>query len=226
MYRCISGSEGETWVISAADDADARSRCEGDVQVAPDTAQAHPMSGSSDNPPVLQGFRFVGGLEQCAHILHSEDSRRAQIRSHFDTDAGAEVVLFADGIKEQDLACTMLWRLGPYAPVRQDGMQTRLVLPHGLGRIELAGDILVRQGESLVIETEEALASAATTVVVLGERQLRVEVDGKLTLVRTRLADSVGSSALLNQGEAVAMNATFERCSTGLSVVSSEMVSC
>jgi NAD kinase len=73
----------------------------------------------------------------------------------------------------------MLWLLGPYAPVRQDGMQTRLVLPHGLGRIELAGDILVRNGESLVIETEEALASAATTAVVVGERQLRVEVDGR-----------------------------------------------
>jgi hypothetical protein len=178
MYRCISGSEGETWVISAADDADARSRCEGDVQVAPDTAQAHPISGSMDNPPVLQGFRFVGGLEQCAHILHSEDSRRAQIRSYIDADVGAEVVLFADGVEEQDVACTMLWRLGPYAPVRHDGMQTRLVLPHGLGRIELAGDILVRKGESLVIETEEALASAATTAVVVGERQLRVEVDG------------------------------------------------
>jgi hypothetical protein len=219
MYRCISGPEGETWVISAADDADARSRCEGDVQVAPDTAQAHPISGNMDNPPVLQGFRFVGGLEQCAQILQNEDSRRAQIRSHIDADVGAKVVFFADGVKEQDVACTMLWLLGPYSPVRQDGMQTRLVLPHALGRIELAGDILVRKGESLLIETEEALASAATTVVVVGERQLRVEVDGKLTLVRTRLADSVGSSALLNQGEAVAMNATFERCSTGLSVV-------
>ncbi len=217
MYGCISGSEGETWVISASDDADARSRCEGDVQVALDTAQAHPISGSMDNPPVLQGFRFVGGLEQCAHILHSEVSRRAQIRSYIDTEVGAEVVLFADGVKEQDVACTMLWLLGPYSPVRQDGMQTRLVLPHGLGRIELAGDILVRKGESLIIETEEASASAATTAVVVGERQLRVELDGKLTLVRTRLADSVASSALLNQGEAVAVNATFERCSTVLS---------
>ncbi len=55
MYRCISGSEGETWVISAADDADARSRCEGDVRVALDTAQAH----SIHDPQAPQGFRFV-----------------------------------------------------------------------------------------------------------------------------------------------------------------------
>jgi hypothetical protein len=220
MYRCALGSRGATgdiWAISSTEDANALGRCEGDLWVEVDTAQAH----TGNFAVGLLGLRFVAGFEKCALLLRDENARRARISSYTDADTGAEVVSFADGVTGQEVACTMLWRLGPYWPLQQNSTTTRMVLPRAVGRIELIGDILVRVGETLILEIEEAIgiASSAATLVAVGKRQVQVEPGGKLAFVRMKLVDAVGGSALHNLGETSATNSTFERCSTSLNTV-------
>jgi hypothetical protein len=80
----------------------------------------------------------------------------------------------------------------------------------------LLGDVIVRAGDKLTLESEAELQSASLSV---GRRQIRVERGGRLDLVRINIVDSVESSAVFSEGVLHLLNCTFERCVANSNVV-------
>jgi hypothetical protein len=94
------------------------------------------------------------------------------------------------------------------------GRSVTVRLPPATLEVALLGDVVVRAGDSLVLEAE--LQSASLSV---GRRQIRVERGGRLDLVRINIVDSVESSAVFSEGVLHLLNCTFERCVANSNVV-------
>ena len=93
--------------------------------------------------------------------------------------------------------------------IKAYGNFVHCALSHRIDSIELVGDIVIRQGESLSLK-----AANNGTAIVVGKSQLRVDNGGRLSLVGLKLSDSIGSPAVHVEGELIATNCTFFSCRT------------
>jgi hypothetical protein len=120
---------------------------------------------------------------------------------------------WAGDLTALDVACTLLLQFGAHS-IGTGGRSVTVRLPPATLEVALLGDVVVRAGDSLVLEAE--LQSASLSV---GRRQIRVERGGRLDLVRINIVDSVESSAVFSEGVLHLLNCTFERCVANSNVV-------
>jgi hypothetical protein len=164
------------------------------------------------------GVHFSLEMDTCRDVLFSEEERLSIIQVSVGS-ADREIISFVEGSSTRQVACTLLWKFGVHAAVRKH--DTTVVLPAGVGSIELVGDIVVRKDEVLKIEAGSTTSGMARARVqlILGPRQIQVDRGGKLELVWLEVASSFGGSALVNGGEVYVHNCSFSRNEVSLSAV-------
>ena len=194
LYRCLQ--EPETWVITLNVDREAWRLCEGRLWIELEAVRVR-LNHSGDATSVY-GLHFdLSPIRECSGMTDKSaetDSAQAQ--------AAAELL----APEPNNVACTLLMQFGAHT-VGTGGRSVTVRVPSVLDGIKLLGDVVVRAGDTLVLEAE--LQSA---LLIVGRRQLRVERGGKLDLVRINLVDSVESSAVYSDGALHLLNCTFERC--------------
>jgi hypothetical protein len=195
LYRCRE--ESETWIITSESDQGAWSRCEGRLWIKLETARLR--SDRSDDSTVVHGlqFDFSPYFRECA-------------------TGGATQHTTAGSLTAPSVACALLMRFGAHA-VGTGGASVTVRLPSTPDGLTLLGDVVVRAGDTLVLEAEPQSESALLCV---GRRQLRVERGGRLDLVRVHVVDSIDSSAVFSEGQLHLLNCTFERCVANTNIIS------
>ena len=190
MYRC--GNDDVTWVISA--DKDGWSRCDGEIRLNIMTAQAETLRTVL---AVTVGVHFDLGFERCAAVLENQLSEEAAV--------GAEV-----HISPMHAECELLYQVDRHAAgllgLSASALPRTLYLPSE--PIELVGDIYVRSGQVLSLRAVEG----ASAQLILGKKQIRVAKGGRLELVGITVRDSVGGSAIYNEGRLELTNTSFTGC--------------
>ena len=200
LYRCQGDlADGEAiWAVTRAEDRDLWSHCEGRLWISMETSQIR--THATDESKTAGGAYFGYGMEQCSQFLTTELSRASIFESN-DSNGSSTVLTFAEGVSEMEVACTLLWKYGVYAPPHQ--APATVQLPSGIGSIELQGDVAVHSGGNLMLHGAEGC-----TFVVAG-RQLRVAQAGQLTLQGITLKGSTDGPAVLIEGDFRAVNCTF-----------------
>jgi hypothetical protein len=220
LVQCDHQDGGnELWVISSSDDREAWGRCEGRLWIELQTSQA--LTDPSDRSEASDGVHFQLGMDQCSEMLAAESSRLAPILSDGTNGLDADsvrpdphtLITFPENASARRVQCTLLWLFGAHSTVRANAQTATVRLPSRIERIELVGDLVVRTGTFLRLEAE------TTATLVVGSRQLRVEQGGQLELVGITITDSVGSTALLSEGDVKAFNSSFTRCETRTNLV-------
>ena len=205
LYRCSNAND--TWVISADNNKDTWSRCEGEVRLNLMTAQAQTLRTV---PPVTAGVHFDLGFQRCKNFLQNLLST-ATLPNALQAD-GAHV-----GVSPSDVECALLHQAGLHAPalsgISDPGLPHTLYLPSE--PIELVGDISVRPGQFLSLRAAQGMAAQLQ----VGKRQIRVAKGGKLELVGITVSNSVGGSAIFNEGRLEVTNTTFVGCAATSNVV-------
>jgi hypothetical protein len=112
------------------------------------------------------------------------------------------------------LACMLLREFGVHAPQQRHATTVRL--PASADAIALRGVWVVRAGSSLRVV---GVAGNPPTRIVVGARQLRVDLGGKLELERVSVAHSDGGSALVNAGELSVVDCSFVHCAASVNAV-------
>jgi hypothetical protein len=214
LYRCGGNRTAEeTWVITGSRDEDAWSRCEGRVWIDLDSARAR--TDATDRLSAVGGVFFDLSLRQCGEEFARIQSHSANTENVPDgadwseQDRSLRLMAFPAGVSAAHVACSLVWRLGPFSTIHGDGRSLTVLLPSGT--IPLLGNIVVRAGESLKMQGDGALQAS----LALGRWQLEVEAGGRLELLRLAIVDAVGSSAMAVFGEVMATNCTFSRCVSG-----------
>jgi hypothetical protein len=207
LYRCRQAPD-ERWAIAAEHDPTAWIRCEGRLWIELESASIFDEA-TTDR---LGGVFFDLGIEPCGDELAKavvEDSHAAEPQS------GSASISFSADVSAVRVACSLLQRFGAFSPAwGQEGPRSVIVqLPGNLETIPMLGDIVVRAGEHLTLQAAPALSLA------VGQWQLRVEAGGRLELLGVGLVGSVGSSAMIIEGEVAAANCTFSRGAADASVV-------
>ena len=203
--------EEELWVISTVEDRRAWDQCEGRLWIGLETAQAHTdaLTRSGD----AGGVHFELGMDECADVLATEASRLEPIFTDLgganrraESSSEGTLLAFTEAASATQVQCTLLRLFGAHSA---SVSPTTVRLPSRIDKVVLAGDLVVHAGTSLRLEGE------ATTTLIVGTKQLRIERKGQLELVGLTIADSVGSSALVSHGgQVVVRNTTFARCET------------
>jgi hypothetical protein len=157
-------------------------------------------------------------MERCNGTLATEPSRLAPIVSDGANRLGAESsgatrVTFHANASARQIECTLLWLFGAHSTARIAAQAVTVRLPSHIDQLELVGDIVVHAGTLLRLEAETAIT------LIVGSRQLRVQQRGHLELVGLTIADSVGGTALLSEGEVKVSNCSFLRCETGSNAI-------
>jgi hypothetical protein len=210
LYRCSQGPD-ERWAIAAENDPDAWSRCEGRLWIKLESARIIQLDSAIDR---LGGVFFDLSIAPCSDELakaaadapHGAESRNGESQS------GSASISFSEDSSALRVACSLRQRFGAFSPAGKQGRSV-VQLPSALQVIPLAGDIIIRAGEHLTLQATPAVS------LEVGQWQLRVEAGGKLELLGAGLVGSVGSSAMVVEGEVAAANCTFSRCTTDASVV-------
>ena len=218
LYRCgREPTSEETWVISVTKDEDAWSRCEGRLWI--DLNSARVRTDGTDPAAEVGGVFFdlspapcIEELEQIRSAAIDASSQRSIGHSR-DYGQSAQTIAFSEGVSSSHVACTLLWRLGPFAAT-SEGKATTVHMPHGMPSVNLLSDIVVRNGETLAIHAEPTSPSLA-----IGRWQIHVEAGGQLQLLGLSLVDAVGGAAMVVRGEVSATNASFSRCVAGPNLV-------
>jgi hypothetical protein len=112
-----------------------------------------------------------------------------------------------------DVACLLLMQFGSHV-FSTGGRSVTVTLPSTSGGVKLLGDVVVRAGDTLRLES--ALQASLLSV---GRSQIRVESKGTLELVRVHVIDSVETSAVFSEGSLHLVNCTFERCVASMNVI-------
>ena len=216
MFRCLTDGP-ETWAIAPSSSSDGPAECGGRVRLDINASQAFmSMTDAGACSGAEGGVRFDSGLSVCSianlHNLVDDSELVADSAMHI---ACALVRSFGTHTV-RDLDATRSAATSESVP----GTNITVRLAHTTGAVRLLGDLVVRQGESLRLEADDA-ASLAT--VVVGAQQLRVEAGGTLELVRVKLTRSTGSVAMRISGLVVAFDGTFSDCVTGVDLISRYM---
>lgn len=196
LYPCEST---DTWAISATQDDAAWERCEGHVWL--DLATSRARLDAVDRASEA-GTYFGFGMERCAHVLETEQSRLAALRSTRDGDV--ETVNFAQGVTAEQVACTLLWKFGAFTIAGDRAASAVVQLPPDLSKIHLQGDLYLRKGESITIE-------GMGNSISVGSTQIRVDSGGSLRLMSATIVDSVGGSAIYSEGDVLVTKCTFTK---------------
>jgi hypothetical protein len=217
MYRCTDGlleSDGsETWAITADGDGPASEQCGGRVEVDIDARRGSQARMGVVNaracPAAMGGFRFDSGFDLCTHRLLGDDpGDRSKVLSS---------LAFAESSLQ--IACAFVRSFGAHTvrPADESVPTTNVTirLTRTIGTVQLLDDLVVREGESLRLEADDDTLAT----IVVGARQLRVEAGGMLELVRVKLTNSTGSTAIGVRGRVVAVDSTFSDCVTEVSAV-------
>ena len=137
FYRC--GNEQiaaeETWVITGTQNEDAWSRCEGRVWI--DLGSARARTDATDRLSAAGGVFFDLSLRQCGeefariqiHSANTESVPDGADRSEQDRSLG--LMAFPAGVPAAHVACSLVWRLGPFSTIHGDGRSTTVLLPAG-----------------------------------------------------------------------------------------------
>jgi hypothetical protein len=221
MYRCPPTSgQRETWAVSAASERDAWSRCEGRLWI--DLASAQAREASSEGVNVLGGVHFDLGLEEGCTPTLSELATVGGATIGQEQPA-AETIRFPGEASPLCVACALLWHVGAYRPNQiatspsgaAERAQMTVQLPSADDPIRLVGDVVVRAGEVVKLESRDG----APASIVVGRHRLEVEGGGRLELDRVSLARSFGSSAVYSEGDLRARNCTFSDCVVSVNAV-------
>ena len=209
LYRC--NTKDEMWAIAASHDVEACVRCEGRVWIDFMRARVQDRMDANDSASgVLGGIRVGMVAPQCADDLRVSDEP-ARVSEGEDE----EVLSFLDGASAVHVSCTLLTKFGVYSEAARRKQHTTVLLPSHIGAVQLFGDVVVRPGETVLLSSADStLASLIVT-----RHQLRVARGGALELVRLELRDSIGGSAIYNDGEARAVNCSFIRCNTSTNAI-------
>jgi hypothetical protein len=223
LYRC--GSEqaaDEVWVVSGNRDEGAWSRCEGRLWV--DLESARARTDGTDRSATPSGVFFDLGVGRCAEEFAAFRSGSVDSDGTRAPDAAEpgepfqrspQAITFAEGVSTAHIACTLLWRLGPFSTIGRAGRSLTVRLPSGMDVVQLLGHIVVGASESLRIEAD----AFAPATLAMGQFQFQVHAGGKLELHGVSIVDAVGASAMVIRGEVVATNCTFSRCVAGPDVI-------
>ena len=215
LVRCDTrdGKE-DLWAISPSADRAAWGRCEGRVWIELETAHALMDLSDRSETGIAGGAHFELGMERCSGTLATEPSRLAPMVSdganRLDAkSSGATRIIFHANASARQVECTLLWLFGAHSTARIAAQAVTVRLPSHIDKLELVGDIVVHAGTLLRLEAETAIT------LMVGSKQLRVKQGGHLELVGLTIADSVGGTALLSEGEVKVWNCSFLRCQTG-----------
>jgi hypothetical protein len=194
LYRCEGdfAEGGEIWAVTMVKDPDSWIRCEGRLWINMETSQV------TDQSMTAGGAYFGYDMELCSQTWATEHSKT--FFESYDTNGSSTVLTFVEGVSEVQVACTLLWKHGLYAPPHP--ATTTVQLPSGIGSIELKGDVAAHSGTYLTLQ------GAGSTLVVAG-RQLHVAKGGRLQLVGITLEGSNGGPGVSIEGEFTAVNCTF-----------------
>ena len=205
LYRC--NTKDETWAISAKkDDVQAWVRCEGRVWIDFMRAQARDGVDANDSVSgVLGGIRAGVVAPQCTDNLHIS-SEPAPVSEGEEADE--ELLSFLDGASAVHVSCALLTKFGVFSEAARRKQHTTVSLPSHIGAVQLFGDVVVTPGETLLLSSaDDTLAS-----LIVSQHQLRVTRGGALQIVRLEVRDSIGGSAIFNDGTTRAVNCSFIRC--------------
>ena len=204
LYRCLQ--EPETWVVTSESDQEAWTHCSGRFWI--ELAAARLRSNPSDDS-IVNGLHFdLSPIHECSAMATRDTN---SVPDEAEVFAERQNIVWGD-LSASDVACTLLLQFGSHI-VRTERRSITVRLPSA--NTSLLGDVIVRAGDTLVLEAE--VESALLSV---GRRQIRVESGGSLDLVRINIVDSVESSAVFSEGTLRLLNCTFERCVANTNVVS------
>ena len=167
--------------------------------------------------PASQSLSHRSFLDECTELRATEGTwvsvtSGQHVDDGPDVEAASAVPMdildFTRGVTALQVSCSLLWRLGPIdaAPARRLTVR----LPEVTGEIVLRADIVVCEGDFVVLEGALRTSDTNRATLVLGARQIRVESGGRLDLVRLGITGkSTGGSALFSEGRVAAINCSF-----------------
>jgi hypothetical protein len=210
FYRCSSSdSSAEIWAISEVHDAGTLARCDGRLWF--DLASGRARSDFTDHTKTV-GFWLDLRVDNCGPQLTTVESRQSVLVAETATDnSSEEQLVFFAGVSAQQVACTLLWRLGSF---RNSSRAATVYLPTDVD-VTLVGDVVVRSGELIKLVAPEGQGAS----LILGQHRVQVESGGRLILERVRFMDSNGSTAVFSEGVVTATNCSFIRCRTGTNII-------
>jgi hypothetical protein len=214
LHRCSDsvGVGAEMWSLSPTWDRTAG--CEGRLWLAVATSRL--QHGPEDRARDVGGVHFDFELRWCSEALVEALSRAESPVANAAADAAEQLVTWAEGTSSLRVGCDLLLQFGAHsAGRRMRPLRTRVQFPEGVDAVEVFTDLVVQQGETVVLVS----SGPALTTMSIGRRHLRVDAGGSLSLVRLALVDSTGSSAVYSEGELHAVNSTFARCVTAANAV-------
>ena len=136
MFEC-NDSAGETWVISAGTDRSAWSRCEGDLWIALETAQAR--DDATDLATQIGAAQFDLSLARCGQdgMLSS-----AAFPPDFEATENLRTISFPDDAGPYRIACSLALLFGPHNVASRTPFVT-VRLPSSVREFDLVTDVVV-----------------------------------------------------------------------------------